>query len=176
MHICKKATRYRFPGGFMDKPKTIFDDLSSLGIDVAAADAFYPYFIVFDFESFLRAVPDEAPTATTKKIQRHVPISVAVCSNVPEWETGKCFINQDLDALLTSMMTHITQISEKAKRITNEKFKWVFDRLDDLLKTYTETPAAPDQDEQIEADTDRDNFLSAEEAVKYGLADKIVKK
>lgn len=28
----------------------------------------------------------------------------------------------------------------------------------------------------IEKDTDRDNFLSAEEAVKYGLADKVVKK
>jgi ATP-dependent Clp protease protease subunit len=30
--------------------------------------------------------------------------------------------------------------------------------------------------EKIAADTDRDNYLSAEEAVAYGLADKIVEK
>jgi len=43
------------------------------------------------------------------------------------------------------------------------------DRLNDILAKHTGQKL-----EKIEKDTDRDNFLSAEEAVKYGLVDKIL--
>lgn len=45
------------------------------------------------------------------------------------------------------------------------------DRLNDILAKHTGQKL-----EKIEKDTDRDNFLSAEEAVKYGLVDKIIEK
>lgn len=45
------------------------------------------------------------------------------------------------------------------------------DRLNDILAKHTGQKL-----EKIEKDTDRDNFLSAEEAVKYGLVDKIISK
>ncbi|MFA4891012.1 MAG: ATP-dependent Clp endopeptidase proteolytic subunit ClpP [Candidatus Gracilibacteria bacterium] len=44
------------------------------------------------------------------------------------------------------------------------------DRLNDILAKHTGQKL-----EKIEKDTDRDNFLPAEDAVKYGLVDKIVK-
>jgi ATP-dependent Clp protease protease subunit len=44
-------------------------------------------------------------------------------------------------------------------------------RLNELLAQHTGQPA-----ETIERDTDRDNFLSAEDAVKYGLVDKVLDK
>lgn len=44
------------------------------------------------------------------------------------------------------------------------------DRLNDILAKHTGQKL-----EKIEKDTDRDNFLPAEEAVKYGLVDKIIK-
>jgi ATP-dependent Clp protease protease subunit len=40
-----------------------------------------------------------------------------------------------------------------------------------MLAKHTGQPV-----ETIERDTDRDNFLSAEEAVAYGLADKVMEK
>ncbi len=45
------------------------------------------------------------------------------------------------------------------------------DRLNDILAKHTDQKL-----EKIEKDTDRDNFLTAEDSVKYGLVDKIVKK
>ena len=45
------------------------------------------------------------------------------------------------------------------------------DRLNDILAKHTGQKL-----DKIEKDTDRDNFLSAEEAVKYGLVDKILLK
>ena len=44
-------------------------------------------------------------------------------------------------------------------------------RLNQLLAQHTGQPV-----ETIERDTDRDNFLSAEDAVKYGLVDKMLEK
>ncbi|MEK7496381.1 MAG: ATP-dependent Clp protease proteolytic subunit, partial [Patescibacteria group bacterium] len=44
------------------------------------------------------------------------------------------------------------------------------DRLNKILSKHTGQDFA-----KIEKDTDRDNFMTAEEAVKYGLVDKIIK-
>jgi ATP-dependent Clp protease protease subunit len=43
--------------------------------------------------------------------------------------------------------------------------------LNDLLARHTEQPL-----ERIERDTDRDHYMSAEEAVEYGLVDKVIQK
>lgn len=45
------------------------------------------------------------------------------------------------------------------------------DRLNDILAKHTGQPI-----KTIEKDTDRDNFMNAEESVKYGLVDAIIKK
>jgi ATP-dependent Clp protease protease subunit len=45
------------------------------------------------------------------------------------------------------------------------------DRLHDILTHHTGQPR-----ERIEKDTDRDFFMSAEEAVKYGIVDKVIEK
>jgi ATP-dependent Clp protease protease subunit len=42
-------------------------------------------------------------------------------------------------------------------------------RLNELLSRHTGQPV-----ERVEQDTDRDNFLSAQEAVEYGLVDEIL--
>ena len=44
------------------------------------------------------------------------------------------------------------------------------ERLNRLLAQHTGKPIA-----QIERDTDRDNFLTADEAVEYGLIDKVLR-
>jgi len=56
-------------------------------------------------------------------------------------------------------------------RIHTEHILKTRDRLNRILAEHTGQPL-----EKIETDTDRDNFLSAEEAVAYGLIDKVVTK
>ncbi|OGY43047.1 MAG: ATP-dependent Clp endopeptidase, proteolytic subunit ClpP [Candidatus Buchananbacteria bacterium RBG_13_39_9] len=55
-------------------------------------------------------------------------------------------------------------------KIRTEHILKIKDKLDDILAKHTNQPK-----DKIEKDTDRDFFLSAEEAVKYGLIDKIIK-
>jgi ATP-dependent Clp protease protease subunit len=45
------------------------------------------------------------------------------------------------------------------------------ERLNKILSYHTDKPET-----QIMADTERDNFMSAEQAVKYGLIDKVLEK
>jgi ATP-dependent Clp protease protease subunit len=58
-----------------------------------------------------------------------------------------------------------TDIEIRAKRILKMR-----DNLNRMLSEFTGQPL-----EKIERDTDRDNFMSAEEALQYGLIDKVMK-
>ena len=56
-------------------------------------------------------------------------------------------------------------------RIAAEHILKTRERMNRILAEKTGQPY-----EKVAADTDRDNYLTAEEAVAYGLADKIVEK
>lgn len=58
-----------------------------------------------------------------------------------------------------------TDIEIRAKRILKMR-----DNLNHMLADFTGQPL-----EKIERDTDRDNFMSAQEALEYGLIDKVMK-
>lgn len=59
-----------------------------------------------------------------------------------------------------------TDISIRAQHILKVK-----DKMNKILAEHTGQPVA-----KVEKDTDRDRFMSAEEARKYGIVDKIIKK
>ena len=59
-----------------------------------------------------------------------------------------------------------TDIEISAKRILRTR-----DRINQLLSEFTGQPL-----EKIERDTDRDNFMTADEAKEYGLIDKVITK
>ena len=50
---CQGRTKDQFPGVFFSSPKTIFDKLEEHGITIPAAERFFPWFLVFDFEAML---------------------------------------------------------------------------------------------------------------------------
>ena len=56
-------------------------------------------------------------------------------------------------------------------KIHAEEILYTRKRLNDLLSKHTKQPL-----EVIDKDTDRDFFMSAEEALKYGIVDKIIEK
>ena len=55
--------------------------------------------------------------------------------------------------------------------IAADHIKWTRENLNRILAENTGKPL-----EQIEKDTDRDNFMTAEEAMNYGLVDKVITK
>ena len=84
---------------------------------------------------------------------------------------GKRFSLPNSDILIHQVMAggiegQATEIEISAKHILGLK-----DRLNQILSRHTGKPVA-----QVEKDTDRDNYMNAEEAKKYGLIDEIIKR
>ena len=54
-------------------------------------------------------------------------------------------------------------------QIIADETKWIRQRINELLSDYTGQPI-----EKINVDTERDNYLRAQEACNYGLADRVI--
>lgn len=61
------------------------------------------------------------------------------------------------------------QGQETEIEIAARETKWIRNHMDELLSQYTGQPK-----EKIHADTERDNYMRAEEALQYGLIDKVI--
>lgn len=83
---------------------------------------------------------------------------------------GKRFILPNAEIMIHQVMGgaegQATDVKIRAEHILKTK-----DRLNKILARHTNKPI-----EKIEKDTDRDYFMSPEEALDYGLVDKIIKK
>jgi len=83
---------------------------------------------------------------------------------------GKRFILPNAEVMIHQVMGgaegQATDVKIRAEHILKTK-----DRLNKLLAYHTSQPI-----DKIERDTDRDNYMSPDEALKYGLIDKIIKK
>lgn len=83
---------------------------------------------------------------------------------------GKRFVLPNSEVMIHQVMGGVegqaTDVEIGAKRIVKLK-----QRLNEILSAHTGQPI-----EKVEKDTDRDYFMSPDEAVKYGVADKIIQK
>ena len=52
--VCERKTRYKFKGGYYSSASNIFLDLEGFGIHVPDAERFFPWFALFDYESYLK--------------------------------------------------------------------------------------------------------------------------
>ena len=84
-------------------------------------------------------------------------------------QKGKRFILPNAEVMIHQVMGgaegQATDIKIRAEHILKTK-----DRLNKILAEHTNQPI-----DKIEKDTDRDYFMSPEEALKYGIVDKIIK-
>ena len=139
---CSNVTTLNFPGGFHKVHQTVFEELEKYGIRVAKRDRIFLHFITYDFESVLKKL-DRDPSNKLVWEEKHVPISVGVGSNVEGFEDGVCYVDYDLDALLSQMLERMHTIAQKVKRIQKEKFSWVYLRLEHLINSFKEPIQAP---------------------------------
>lgn len=84
-------------------------------------------------------------------------------------QKGKRFVLPNAEVMIHQVMGgaegQATEIKIAAEHILKIK-----DRLNEILAKHTGQNI-----KRVETDTERDNFMTADEAVKYGLADKIIK-
>ena len=77
--------------------------------------------------------------------------------------------------LAASMGAFLLSSGAKGKRFADIKIHadWILKTKDKLNKILSENTGQPL--DRLEKDTDRDNFMSADEAMAYGLIDKVIK-
>lgn len=129
---CDAKVNYQYPGGAYHVPKTIFEKLEEEGIMVPEEARYFPYRATFDFECFF----DKEGARQLKNTEKlnwqssHVPLSVSVCSNVPEYQEPRCFIsNGDPNQMLEEFVKYLTEISTKSSSLLREQYADVFEAL-----------------------------------------------
>ncbi|XP_048238897.1 uncharacterized protein LOC124129020 [Haliotis rufescens] len=153
---CTAQTTLRFPGGFHHTPKTVFDELEEFDFVVEPRDRYFPWFVVFDFECFLK--PMNTGTQKLRWTQEHHPISVSVCSNVEGFTSPHCIVDSDPDRLIAAMLSYMTEIGEAVNELSKEKYKGVLERLREWMQLLSdEDQATVDDDDDDDDDDDVDD-------------------
>ena len=76
---------------------------------------YYPYRATFDFECYFDRDNVPADSDRVQWIARHVPLSVSLASNVPGYETPRCYVTEDdSDKLVADMMAGLVATSDAA--------------------------------------------------------------
>ena len=129
---CDGKVQLKYPGGAYHVPKTIFEELEDEGILVPEEARYFPYRATFDFECYF----DKEKGQDLKNSEKlnwqsaHVPLSVSVCSNVPEYQEPKCFVsNGDPKEFIEEFIQYLVSISTKSSSLLQDQFAEVFEVL-----------------------------------------------
>jgi hypothetical protein len=106
---CDILIKHTFPGGKYNKSKSIYDRIEELYIDLIKKektyilyhsfnpivanedDKYYPYECAFDFEGMLKQIETNDNEKKLQIVSEHVPVSVSIFSNVPEYDDQPIF-------------------------------------------------------------------------------------
>lgn len=121
---------------FTKKKKTIFDELREIDVIVQKSDEYFPWFIVFDFEAILKKVNESSVTSKLQIERIHQPISVSICTNVPDFENELFILNENTQELLQEMVLYMEKINTKVYELAKEKWCDVFKKLNSLAEYW----------------------------------------
>jgi len=145
---CSELVKHTFPGGKYNKSQSIFDRIEDLYNDlikkektyilyhkfnpvVTNEDKYYPYECAFDFEAMLKNIETQDNEKKLKITSEHVPVSVSIFSNVPEYDIKPIFIcDSNPKKLIKYFVQNILKISLKAKSINENKYDHIIKFLD----------------------------------------------
>ena len=130
---CDGKVQLKYPGGAYHVPKTIFEELEDEGIIVPEEARYFPYRATFDFECYFDKEKEQELKSTEKLNWQsaHVPLSVSVCSNVPEYQEPKCFVTSgDPKEFITEFIEYLVSISTKSSSLLQEQYAPVFEALE----------------------------------------------
>lgn len=92
---------------------------------------------MFDFESVLKKLDNEA-TEKLEWTHHHIPISVSVCSNIAGHDRPQCFVNENIDELLKSMIFALTDIQLECTHLAQLKWGPFMESLKESLRSLDE--------------------------------------
>ena len=130
---CANQTKYVYPGGFYQPTESVFERLDQYNIHVPDEDRTYPWFVCYDFEAILEKT-NERPTEKLTWTQRHVPISVSMCSNVEGYSDPVCIVEPNQDKLVIEMVETLTNIALQVYEMSEEKWSWVLRAINDKIE------------------------------------------
>ena len=131
--VCSNQTKYVYPGGFYQVRDNIFDQLDQYEIHVSNDERTFQWFICFDFEALLQQVHDR-PTEFLQWTQKHLPISVSICSNVEGHTNPMCIVEIDQDQLVEKMVATMNDIASRVNELAEEKWGWVLEAIDEKIE------------------------------------------
>ena len=124
---CETTVCNLFPGGIHKTPPTIFEKLEEIVICVPANKRFFPYFSCYDFEAYFSQENLPGNDSKLGFEARHVPLSVGIATNVPNFENRVCFVtNGDENDLVQKILKYLEYVSNAAYEIMKRKFDCVF--------------------------------------------------
>ena len=146
---CDAGINRVYKGGVYRPSTSIFQRLDDEGIVVDEALRYYPYRATFDFECYFTGDNLPADTDHVQWSARHVPLSVSVASNVPDYEPALCFVTDgDADKLVEAMMVHLITLSDAAYDSLLTAYKYVLDNLKEQASVWDEVAATAHDDDE----------------------------
>ncbi len=138
----------KYVGGYLKEEPGLFQRLKEAGISTSDKES-HKWFACFDIECLLKDVPDQIPEAKSQRISEHECVSIAVCSNVPNFLRPVCFVGPEPRDLVRQMLDYLGKVQEEASRLMREQLSATFSALaekmeelrdqgdpDGMLKTY----------------------------------------
>ena len=156
---CEAKVTYQFPGGAYKTPPTIFQLLNDEGLTIPEHLKFFPYRATFDFECMFTPETDLNDTEKLTWNAKHVPLSVSVCSNVPDYDQPKCFVSDgDSKQLVKEMVEYLVKISEQSYDLLRKEFNFLFEAIDQKLQDLQKKSEScePSRDNKLEDSTQDD--------------------
>ena len=130
---CDAGTRELYSNGVFSPPKNIFEQLAVHGVEIPPHLWFYEYRVAFDIECFLNQETNISDTERVSFSHRHELASIAICSNVPDFEAPVCLISDGSPRdLVKDAIDYMNEISAKASELQHDKFAEYLGEIDEL--------------------------------------------
>ena len=161
---CEAKVYFKFPGGAYNSPPTIFQLLEGEGFTIPQQLRYFPYRATFDFECMFNRNPGWKNTKKLSWHAKHVPLSVSVCSNVPNFTEPKCLVSEgDSTQLVRDMVNYLVEISKESCGLMKQEFASLFRAIDDRLEKREKESRVDEEDSDDEGedivDTDGEEEL-----------------
>ncbi|XP_072016392.1 uncharacterized protein [Amphiura filiformis] len=134
--ICEsKGTVDAFPRGIYVSPPSVFDEIREEGIDIPEDWNYYPHCAAFDFECYMVKTSEKSGGDHLTWTYDHIPLSVSICSNVPNYTTPVCFVSDgDPNVIVADMVNYLVEISNRSYELLLETFDGVISALSDKIE------------------------------------------
>ena len=127
---CDQTVTQSFPGGIFKNQPTIFQKLEDIDVFVPLDQRHYPFYCCYDFESILSQDDLLENGEKVSFTSKHIPLSVGIASNIPNFEDPICFVSEGNETVLVQkMVDYMEKLSDAAYAILQERYEYVFDAL-----------------------------------------------